>query len=411
MLRTKLAILFLVLGTQLIQGQVGIGTTSPDESAILEVNSTSKGFLPPRMDNNSIQSINNAAKGLMIYCTDCCNTGSLVIFNGTDWRSLIVNCGTNLIPIFIPDSGDDFDGDGISNTEDIDDDNDGIPDVDEQCGTNVESFGQMNITNHVFTYNINNVSHLVIDIALIDNAMEIYINNQNIFQAQTVTVNGVTALQKSMDIQGQDSQKKAFKVDMEFVNPNDQAYSTGDNRIYSPWDARSDGLPRVRFVINEFGNVTAFGTAHYSSSHPSYNNGLKPVRLRGYQANGTMGSVIPFSNITLNPGNNEVKIVSTNESGTEHFIGKFTSKEHCIDIDNDGHENQYDLDSDGDGCSDALEVGATASTTPNFTFPSTNVGVNGLHNSLETAVDNGIIGYNVINNFNNSTNSNIHSCN
>ncbi len=39
-----------------------------------------------------------------------------------------------------------------------------------------------------------------------------------------------------------------------------------------------------------------------------------------------------------------------------------------LDTDGDGIPNHLDLDSDGDGCSDALESGATASTTPDFSF-------------------------------------------
>jgi trimeric autotransporter adhesin len=64
-----------------------------------------------------------------------------------------------------------------------------------------------------------------------------------------------------------------------------------------------------------------------------------------------------------------------------------------LDTDNDGIPNSLDLDSDGDGCSDAFEAGATTSTTANFQFPTAGVGTNGLANSLETVADNGTINY------------------
>ncbi len=63
------------------------------------------------------------------------------------------------------------------------------------------------------------------------------------------------------------------------------------------------------------------------------------------------------------------------------------------DTDGDGIFNYLDLDSDGDGCSDALEAGATTSTTANFAFPTTGVGTNGLADALETVADNGTINY------------------
>jgi hypothetical protein len=48
---------------------VGIGITTPNNSAILELSSTSKGFLPPRMTQSQISSISNPANGLMVFCT------------------------------------------------------------------------------------------------------------------------------------------------------------------------------------------------------------------------------------------------------------------------------------------------------------------------------------------------------
>lgn len=55
-------------------GAVGIGT-SPDASAILDVESTDKGFLPPRMTEAERDAISNPADGLVIFntTTDCLN--------------------------------------------------------------------------------------------------------------------------------------------------------------------------------------------------------------------------------------------------------------------------------------------------------------------------------------------------
>ncbi len=64
-----------------------------------------------------------------------------------------------------------------------------------------------------------------------------------------------------------------------------------------------------------------------------------------------------------------------------------------LDTDNDGIPDRLDLDSDGDGCSDAYEAGATTNTGPNYQFPTSNVGANGLDNNLETSADSGEINY------------------
>ena len=52
-----------------IEGDVGIGTVAPDPSALLELSSTSKGFLVPRMTETERNGISNPATGLIIYNT------------------------------------------------------------------------------------------------------------------------------------------------------------------------------------------------------------------------------------------------------------------------------------------------------------------------------------------------------
>lgn len=48
-------------------GSLGIGTSSPDNSAALDINSTTKGFLPVRMTTAEIAGISNPADGLVVY--------------------------------------------------------------------------------------------------------------------------------------------------------------------------------------------------------------------------------------------------------------------------------------------------------------------------------------------------------
>ena len=66
--------------------QVGINTdgSAPDASAMLDVKSTSKGFLPPRMTILERDAISTPAEGLVIYNTD---NKRLDLFDGTLWRS------------------------------------------------------------------------------------------------------------------------------------------------------------------------------------------------------------------------------------------------------------------------------------------------------------------------------------
>lgn len=65
-------ILFLIFLGFVSKAQTGIGTTTPDASAKLEVSSTNKGFLPPRValtSTNSASPITSPANGLMVFNT------------------------------------------------------------------------------------------------------------------------------------------------------------------------------------------------------------------------------------------------------------------------------------------------------------------------------------------------------
>ncbi len=64
--------------------QVGIGTTTPNAASILDVESTSKGFLYPRMSNTQMLAITSPANGLVIFNTDA---GALYFYNGSNWVS------------------------------------------------------------------------------------------------------------------------------------------------------------------------------------------------------------------------------------------------------------------------------------------------------------------------------------
>jgi len=75
---------------------VGIGTSSPNNSAILDLNSPSKGFLPPRMTSLQRRAISNPASGLVVYDT---NTDSFWFYDNGIWNELITaNKLSNSLP-------------------------------------------------------------------------------------------------------------------------------------------------------------------------------------------------------------------------------------------------------------------------------------------------------------------------
>lgn len=72
----------------LSQVKVGDNPTTIDGSALLELESTNKGFLSPRMSEVQMNGINSPADGLMVYCTDCSPKG-FYYFDGVSWKRIL----------------------------------------------------------------------------------------------------------------------------------------------------------------------------------------------------------------------------------------------------------------------------------------------------------------------------------
>jgi hypothetical protein len=65
--------------------KIGIGTISPNASAKLQIDSTTQGFLPPRMTTTQKNAIASPAAGLVVYDS---TTNKLCCYNGSTWNDL-----------------------------------------------------------------------------------------------------------------------------------------------------------------------------------------------------------------------------------------------------------------------------------------------------------------------------------
>lgn len=81
-----------ILASFALQAQrqnVGIGTTQPDKSAVLDIQSVDKGLLIPRMSIEERNKITNPANGLLIFQTN--ENSGFYFYNKDSWKPLSVN--------------------------------------------------------------------------------------------------------------------------------------------------------------------------------------------------------------------------------------------------------------------------------------------------------------------------------
>lgn len=95
-------LLIILFSATQVQAQIGIGTTTPDASAALDITNSTKGVLIPRMTENERDAISTPATGLLIYQTD--NSPNFYHYNGFGWIpfggggsgwDILGNSGTN----------------------------------------------------------------------------------------------------------------------------------------------------------------------------------------------------------------------------------------------------------------------------------------------------------------------------
>jgi hypothetical protein len=66
-------------------GNVGIGTSSPNASAILDAQSTTKGVRMPNMTTTQKNAISSPAAGLMVFDT---TLAKLCVYSGSAWQTI-----------------------------------------------------------------------------------------------------------------------------------------------------------------------------------------------------------------------------------------------------------------------------------------------------------------------------------
>jgi hypothetical protein len=282
----------------------------------------------------------------------------------------------------------DTDNDGIGDVIDIDDDNDGIPDHMECYPKGSAVAYNPSSAIQYFDSNGNKLSNCE---SYPFTASGVYtfvcngLNAPNLYGNSILTqVNGVPVLENTTVSCTVDQSGMMYKAkDNIAVIPNTQ-YTFSINLSWTNY-----APPSIRFKING---------VFYTPTNPSGSSTAESISTIAVTWNSGASSQITsfeiYNDQTNGCGNDFKFTLPIGYTGSyQEAINNLANPpaQNC-DLDNDGIPNSLDLDSDGDGCSDAYESGATSIKTPNYQFTGA-VGANGFINSLETAIDNGVINY------------------
>lgn len=247
----------------------------------------------------------------------------------------------------------DSDGDTISDEVDLDDDNDGLTDEEEYCTTaNATFLVSADVGTRSVVVNHTDTGYLRLDFSSMDNSFQLDINGTTVHPSILEFENG--ALSGGEEY---------------FVFDSDGAF------ISAPWVSNSNGLPRLRLIIDDSGQAALYGTRTSSST------ALEPMRAQ---------ASTPFNTITWTPlFNNTFTVINQSGPGPEGFTGSLFASAIC-DTDGDGVSNELDLDSDNDGIYDIVESGvlnepgvADANNDGVIDGATGGSGSNGLFNGIE----------------------------
>ena len=104
-------VIFFYFSVMCLKAQTGIGTTTPNASAKLDVYSTNKGFLPPRialLSTTDVVTIASPATGLVIYNTNTAGTTpnnvlpGYYYWDGAKWNGLVDQGSLNSFSGYVP---------------------------------------------------------------------------------------------------------------------------------------------------------------------------------------------------------------------------------------------------------------------------------------------------------------------
>ena len=312
----------------------------------------------------------------------------------------------------------DSDGDGVPDPKDIDDDNDGVLDTDEGdfCGkldrtlkvgylntatgsSGLTSNMLLNLENFGIYGTYNKVRGVTLVPLTTVTEVSLLANNIDIFYAGSASDNGnnnagssfkiPTAVNNAVIAWAQTYRKGVIAVQNNAV---DYGYRTANNNANSMVSYQEKGK---HVFANGYwpmtGGLDQAGTVQMTLSSPSrtFETLLVDANYRPTLISDTEYNLLVVPDDYLFSSVETQAVVSTDPRRAAaniwaHSFDRLLANECTVlDTDNDLTPNHLDLDSDGDGCSDATEAGATSTVSANFKFTGPDTNGDGLVNAVD----------------------------
>ena len=280
----------------------------------------------------------------------------------------------------------DIDGDGVNDICDLDNDNDGILDVDESCTPSASD--HIDIIGNFGVQNIDSSDNGTQPTTIAGLDATYTFDESGGTDITTVNLNGAGEQGPVFKFDG--SNGETGSVDIVFSD-------VISGSFFKLTDFDADEILTVN-VYDENDNIIDLSSGTYVSSLGTQ------INQNGNVFTATNSSGVTGDNTSSDPLGSVVfdfsgQLISRINVSIQHQAGssiRFTQVGgFCIalDTDGDGIFDFLDLDSDGDGCSDALEAGATTDQTTGFQFSDVGAGdANGVSPSVDPS-DNGTLNY------------------
>ena len=292
----------------------------------------------------------------------------------------------------------DSDKDGIPDSVDQDDDNDGILDVaEDECGVDADliwngtdTYGQNFTVSDLQGSGIDAVFTTVANSgASVPSSSGVYIADGLRLQADWEDL-AVTDPNENVVF------NFYFNQEVKLKNLNIKDIDRGNAFIDAVKVIAKDGKGNVVFLnITKGSDLSIDNNGFYYTTIDENSGDSDPTHWLTVNSNGFK---IQSLQIIASPSVGDINgVVPTSPS---RFVLGDLDLCTALDTDNDGTPNYLDLDSDGDGCSDAIEAGTTDIQTSYYQFPSNDVDlITGVPNSADPSNTSG-----------NFTNSSVESC-